>query len=94
MPSIVRVYNKYKNYISKSTVIRLHGPNRKEIERITGNHWSDIVTPKDAELSDIVKMVLALIEENVEIFINVNNHYEGSAPKTISKIQSLLKSKT
>ena len=35
-------------------------------------------------------MVRDLRQHNHDIFINVNNHYEGSAPGTIGKIEALL----
>jgi uncharacterized protein YecE (DUF72 family) len=31
-----------------------------------------------------------LLERRHHVFVNVNNHYEGSAPRTIEKIKALL----
>ncbi|KAA3620368.1 MAG: DUF72 domain-containing protein [Calditrichaeota bacterium] len=90
MPSIIGIYEKFKSYLTDSTVIRLHGPNRKEIEKTTGNKWDKIVAPKDDELVKIIEIVKELMENKVEIVFHVNNHYEGSAPKTIDKILSRL----
>jgi len=93
MPFIVEVYEKYKDYITNSAVIRLHGPNRKEIEKTTKKKWNKIVAPKDDELRGISQLINKLHEREIEIFVNVNNHYEGSAPKTIGKIVANVKTK-
>lgn len=90
MPSIVSVFSQHKSHIEKNAIIRLHGPNRKQMEEMTGNQWSEIVAPRDAELSEIARMVLEMIEKKIKIFFNVNNHYEGSAPKTIARFEALL----
>ena len=60
------------------------------MEERTGNRWDRIVEPKDGELAKQVKMVRDLRQRNHDIFINVNNHYEGSAPRTIEKFEALL----
>ncbi|EKD39729.1 MAG: hypothetical protein ACD_75C00309G0009 [uncultured bacterium] len=70
--------------------IRLHGGDRKEIEDRTGNDWSRIVEPKDHDLQSLAGMIVDLRDRNVETFLYVNNHFEGSAPRTIARIQSLL----
>ena len=35
-------------------------------------------------------MILSLLSRDVDVYVNVNNHYEGSAPLTMRKIQALL----
>ena len=42
------------------------------------------------ELNDIVEMIKDLKNRGVEVYLNVNNHYEGCAPMTIEKIEKLL----
>nr|NIR09555.1 DUF72 domain-containing protein [Candidatus Aminicenantes bacterium] len=37
-------------------------------------------------------IIKALEERKVDVYLNVNNHYEGSAPLTIKKIQEMLAS--
>lgn len=91
MPNILEIYERHKKKIKGKTVIRLHGPDRKEIEQITGGNWNEIVKPKDEELSKIAEMIYDMLNREVEIYLNVNNHYEGCAPKTIERIKSLLK---
>lgn len=71
-------------------VIRLHGPDRKGIEAKTNSIWNEIVEPKDEELKKISRMILLLQSFHVDLYVNVNNHYEGSAPKTIYKLKSML----
>jgi uncharacterized protein YecE (DUF72 family) len=90
MPSIFEVYEKFKGKIHDPVVIRLHGPDRKDIEERTKNFWNEIVDPKDEDLINLKGMVRDLQERQHQIFINVNNHFEGCAPKTIEKIKSLL----
>jgi len=92
MPQIIEIYDKYRDYPADDvTVIRLHGPDRKEMEERTQKRWDKIVSPKDLELQEICRMMKGLVERGVEVYVNVNNHYEGSAPRTIEKIQAIIK---
>jgi len=91
MPNIYETYKRYKDYIKDFTVIRLHGPDKQGIETRSGGMWNKIVDPKDDELQEIVSCVKELLERNINVYLNVNNHYEGSAPLTILKIKRLLK---
>ena len=91
MPSIFPVYENYKAYLKELTVIRLHGPDRAAIEKKTKGNWDTIVEPKDDELADLTDMLQQLWREKVEVHLYVNNHYEGSAPKTIERIEELLR---
>ncbi len=90
MPPVWETYIKFKNFINGQTILRLHGPDRKGIEEKTGGEWNKIVEPKDEELNRIVDIIRDLLSREVDIYLNVNNHYEGSAPITIDKIYSLL----
>ena len=89
MPPIVGIYNKYKDYIKGNTIIRLHGPDRSGIEKMSGENWNKIYINRDEELTDIVKMIQELQSRDVDVYLNVNNHYEGCAPLTIEKIKKL-----
>ncbi len=71
-------------------MIRLHGPDRKAMEEKTRKHWHRVVAPKDEELAAIANMAGELLEQGVNVYLNVNNHYEGSAPLTIERIRRLL----
>ncbi len=91
MLPINEVYKKYSAYIRDLSVIRLMGSDRHGIEDRAGNKWDTIIDPRDKELPDIVAIIRALEECKVRVYVNVNNHYEGSAPLTIKKIQEMLK---
>ncbi|MEE9430138.1 MAG: DUF72 domain-containing protein [Melioribacteraceae bacterium] len=90
MPNITDVFKNYNSKINSSVVIRLHGFDRKGIEQKTNKIWNKIVESKDAELKSIIEMIVKLQTKKNDVYINVNNHYEGSAPLTISKIKKLL----
>ena len=68
-------------------MIRLHGPDRQDIEKITGNDWSQIVAPSDKDISTLAKMLPYMESRGVQSFTFVNYHFEGSAPRTIEKIE-------
>ena len=89
MPSIFQVYGHFKKYIKNHTVIRLHGPDRKGIEQQTQNEWNAIVDPKDGELHNLRNMINDLLAREVKVTLNINNHYEGSAPMTIDRFVKL-----
>lgn len=90
MPSIFEVYSRFGPKVQGRTVIRLHGSGREEIEAKVGDDWSRIVTPRDAELHHLVEMLGDLGRRGVETFLYVNNHFEGSAPRTIARIERLI----
>lgn len=93
MPPIWNIFNEFKEYIDDTAVIRLHGPDRSGIEQKTGGIWNEIVEPKDDELDKIPGMVNYLNNKKVDVYVNVNNHYEGSAPLTIKKLNRLLENR-
>jgi len=87
MTSIFDLYKKHREQINDMAVIRLHGPDRQGIEKVTGRDWSRVVAPKDEEISTLVKMLAYMESRGVQTFIFVNNHFEGSVPRTIEKIE-------
>ena len=90
MPPIFETFSKFSEYIKNKTVIRLHGFDRKGIELKTNKIWNEIVDPKDDDLKKLAEMLNNLLDQKVDTFINVNNHFEGSAPLTISKILEMM----
>ena len=90
MPPIFNLFRNFQDYIKDLTIIRLHGPDRKDIEQQTKSVWNKVVAPKDDDLRDLINMIEILHNKNVVVYLNVNNHYEGSAPITIKRINSLL----
>ena len=92
MPPIWDVFNEFKEQINSTAVIRLQGPDRSGIEKKTSNVWNQIVEPKDDELKKVAEMINYLQNKKVDLYVNVNNHFEGSAPLTIEKINNILNS--
>lgn len=90
MPPIWEIYEKFRDRIKGKVVIRLHGPNRADIEEVSEGIWNKIIFPKDSELIKISEIIKDLEKKKVDTYVNVNNHYEGSAPLTIQRLQSYL----
>jgi len=93
MPSVADVYSDWADLIAQhpAVVVRLLGPDRKGIEKQTGKRWNQIVAPKDEELPAILEVVEDLLERGVNVYLNINNHYEGSAPLTIERIERFMR---
>jgi uncharacterized protein YecE (DUF72 family) len=90
MPDIVNTINKNLDKLGNKICTRLHGEDREGMEERTGEDWSRIIRPKDEELHRISEIVVKMLGGGTEVFLNVNNHYEGSAPLTIEKIEKQL----
>jgi uncharacterized protein YecE (DUF72 family) len=90
MEPVFDLYEKYRQQIQNLTVIRLHGPDRQNIEKQTGKKWNQIVSPRDGDLERLKLMLDDLKGRYIKSFVFVNNHFEGSAPRTISRINELL----
>jgi len=90
MPSITDLYQKYSENIQDLTVIRLHGPDRSDIEKKSKGNWNRIFESKAKEMEKIAEMVTDLLERKVDIYVNMNNHYEGSAPLSIQRLKKLI----
>jgi len=71
-------------------VLRLLGPDREGIERATKKKWNAIAAPKDDELPDLAETAVEMLARGMDVYVNVNNHYEGSAPLTIEKLERLI----
>lgn len=90
MPPVTEIFSKFKKLLKDLAVIRLHGPDRKGIEKIANDNWNQIYINRDKEIDEIVNMIKELQQYEVDLFVNVNNHFEGSAPLTIEKIRTKL----
>lgn len=90
MPGIVPIYGRYRDLVREMAVIRLHGPDRAGMETRSGKDWSRLLEPKDEGLDAISRMIKELYDRKVDLYLNVNNHYEGSAPLTIERIRQRL----
>jgi len=89
MPSICSVYEQFGHLLTDKVVVRLLGGDRKEIEAKTKGKWDSIVEEK-ADLPQIVDMLKDIDAKGKLLSVYVNNHYEGSAPLTIEKIQGMM----
>ena len=91
MPDIQEVYANHGHYLQGTSIIRLLGPDRQGIEKSTGKNWNKVVAPKDTEIPGIARLVKKMVDQSgMDIYLNVNNHYEGSAPATIEKLLQYL----
>ena len=91
MPSPERVFDNYNTRTADFMVLRLHGPDRAGIERLTGKKWGRVVQPQERGMRAAVEIVRGNTTEFVTTFVNVNNHYEGSAPLTIERFLDALR---
>ena len=80
----------YGNLMHSPLVVRLHGDDRAFIEQKTSEQWNKIVLPKRGELMHIAPQLVRLAKMGKVVYVNVNNHYEGSAPLTIETLLSLI----
>lgn len=91
MPPVIETFNKFKEYFTGTIIFRLHGPDRKNIEHISKGIWNQIYIDREEELKGLSKIFKEFLTKDVDLFINVNNHFEGSPPLTIQKIKSWMK---
>ena len=93
MPPITELYDRYGKFLNDPVIIRLLGGDRKAIEEATGGRWDRIVDPKP-QLPRIAAMVSDLAASGREVRVDVNNHYEGSAPESIERLKGFLLTNT
>jgi uncharacterized protein YecE (DUF72 family) len=93
MPPIAALYAQQGAQLAgpAPVVVRLHGPDRAGMEKASGGRWDRIVQARDEELEGVVDMIAKLLANGFEVYLNVNNHYEGSAPLTIEKLRRRLR---
>ena len=89
MPPVAEVYDRVEGLLAGPVVVRLHGPDRSGMEERTGGSWDRIVERRDGELASVAGMVRRLLKGGHDVFLNVNNHFEGSAPLTIGRLAAL-----
>ena len=91
MPPISEVVDEfYMPSSHKMLLMRLMGPNRQEIEKLTRKKWDRIAAPKDVSLRSVAQIVSKQIKQKRRAIVNVNNHYEGCAVLTINRLIDLL----
>ncbi len=85
MPHIGEVFEKFNPATSDFNIIRLHGGDRLEIETETGGVWNRVISPKPKGLKAAAQIVRANRKQNILTYVNLNNHFEGSAPITAER---------
>jgi len=85
MPPIGTVFEKNRPVTAEYSIIRLHGGDRTEIEQETGEVWNRIIQPKPEGIRAAVRITVENIRRKITTYLNVNNHFEGSAPLTIER---------
>ena len=70
-----------------------HGGDRLEIEGETGEVWNKVVAPKPGGLAAAAKIVRANAKKRVLTYLNLNNHFEGSAPLSARRSLDVLAGK-
>ena len=90
MPPIFGLYERYADQLTDDVVIRLHGPDREGMEERTGQDWSKIIEPRDADLDALAGMLRATVVRRRTVWLFGNNHFEGCAPLTLERIRARL----
>ncbi|MGO8693453.1 MAG: DUF72 domain-containing protein [Rectinemataceae bacterium] len=88
MDDTTTTIDRFADGLGPRVCIRLHGEDREGMEEHSGESWDRIIRPKDSELRRVAVSITKIFGR--EIYINVNNHYEGSAPLTIERLEALL----
>jgi uncharacterized protein YecE (DUF72 family) len=91
MPPVHGVWKNFGDLMEGPAVVRLMGGDREEIEALSGGRWDRLHLPKE-ELPEIAEMLREMAARR-RVTVNVNNHYEGSAPLTIERLEGLLSAK-
>jgi uncharacterized protein YecE (DUF72 family) len=90
MPHIGEVWDKLHPATAGFAVIRLHGPDRSKIEEMSGEQWDRILDPHPEGLTAAATIIRANAARKAVTFVNVNNHFEGSAPRSIGRLLEVL----
>lgn len=89
LPHIYELYTQFGDLIGDRVAVRLLGGDRKEIEERTKGNWNDIVDPKE-DLVEVAGMLRDLAKGSRLVKVYLNNHYEGSAPKSIDRLRAII----
>ena len=89
MDDIITTIDRFHPLFGPTISIRLHGEARKEIEEESGGRWDTLLYDRQRDIVNIANRLLMLKEKH-QIFVQVNNHYEGSAPLTIKRIEEAM----
>ncbi len=87
LPPVKETFEKARPWLRSPVIIRLMGPDRQGIEKRTKKKWDRIVQPMDETLDNVAGIISAVVADGHDVVVNINNHFEGSAPITIRKLQ-------
>jgi len=87
MPPISEIYQKFHPHTASFNIIRLHRGDRTEIEKKTGSIWNNVISPKPKGLKAAAQIVKENVYKEIVTHVNINNHYEGSAPLTVERFK-------
>ena len=90
MPPIGEVFAKFQPATADYCIIRLHGGDRLEIETATGGSWDQVISPKPRGLEAAAQIVRTNRKRNILTYVNLNNHFEGSAPLSGARFLELI----
>jgi uncharacterized protein YecE (DUF72 family) len=90
LPPLPETFPKAHPYLKSPVAIRLMGPDRQGIEKLTKKRWNQVVQPMDERLDEVADIIRSLSAEGRDVIVNINNHFEGSAPITARKLQERL----
>lgn len=89
LPRIADLYAKYKTRVDSPVVVRLLGGNRAAIETKAQDRWDRVLEPYP-DLPGLAAMLADMAATGREVLVDVNNHFEGSAPLTIERLNGYL----
>src|SRR3990172_3782750 len=76
----------YKESVSKDFKFTIKVPNSITLTHFYNKNYID----RHAELKRVAELVNDLASRKIDVYLNINNHYEGSAPLTIERIKKYL----
>jgi uncharacterized protein YecE (DUF72 family) len=94
MPPIGQIFERFSATTAPFSIIRLHGGDRTEIEKETGEDWNRILAPKPEAIRSAVRITRKNARSGILTYVNINNHFEGSAPLTIERFLRALSSES
>jgi uncharacterized protein YecE (DUF72 family) len=90
MDDLVATIERYQSLFGPIISLRLHGEDRKAIEKESDGRWDSIVWDRKRDIHSIAHTISHLID-NHRVLVAVNNHFEGSAPLTIERLVNAIK---
>ncbi len=85
MDDITSTIDRFHPLFGPIISIRLHGERRREIEEVSLGKWDSILFDRKRDLYTIAKRLITLSKNHI-VYVQVNNHFEGSAPLTIQRL--------